>query len=510
MSDTPNPFPGGPDGPDGPDPEKLQEMLRRMMAGEDVQNDPELAKMFSSMGLEGVDPGMMQMLQSQLQAMMSGSADGSFNVDLATDIARKSVAAQGDSSVSEATRRDVTQVVQVADLWLDEVTDMPAVGSVRALSRSEWVEQTMPVWKHLVDPVATGVGGAIQRAMRQQMRDFPGGELPPELGLPPGMSAEAMMSQMEPMIARMSSGMFGAQVGQALGALAGELVSGSEVGLPLVPGNPVTMLPANVAAFAEGVQIDPGEVHLYLAVREAARVRLFSEVAWLEPALIAAVQTYAGDISIDTDGIERAVSEADMSNPQSLQDALQGSLFTPEPSEAQQRALVQLERLLALVEGWVETVTRAAVTPHLPHADALAESVRRRRASGGPAERLFAQLVGLELRPRRMREAATLFATLEEQQDAAARDSVWDHPDHAPSAEDLENPAAYVARRTGGEEAAPPERDEMDDELERLLDQGRAELAAEQEPETGEQTPGGAPSEDDDTKDDDDGKGTTA
>ena len=63
----------------------------------------------------------------------------------------------------------------------------------------------------------------------------------------------------------------------------------------------------------------------------------------------------------------------------------------------------------------MDAVVTAASTA-LPSAAALRETVRRRRATGGPAEQTFATLVGLELRPRRLREAAALWEEL-----AAAR-----------------------------------------------------------------------------------------
>lgn len=92
-----------------------------------------------------------------------------------------------------------------------------------------------------------------------------------------------MMDQVEPMLGKMSGSVFALQTGQAVAGLAGEVLSGTEVGLPLVDGNPVVMLPSNITAFAEGLGVDAGEVHLYLAVREAARVRLFESVPWLSP-----------------------------------------------------------------------------------------------------------------------------------------------------------------------------------------------------------------------------------
>ncbi|WP_238999402.1 zinc-dependent metalloprotease, partial [Segeticoccus rhizosphaerae] len=407
MPDTPTPPPSGrPD--DEPD---FEAMLRSLLGDTD---NPDVAKALGAMGLDQSDPATMGMISAQLKAMFSGEG-GAFNVEMAHDVARKTVSAAGDSSVSAAMVRDVTQVAQVASLWLDEVTDLgaPSAG-VHAWSRAEWVEQTMPVWQQLVQPVAEGVSSAIQSAMKEQLGGL-GGEglpgMPP--GLPPGMDPSALMGQMEPMIARMSGSMFGMQVGQAVGTLAADLVTGTEVGLPLVPDHAVVVLPANVQAFAEGLSVDAGEVHLYLVVREAARVRLFAGVPWLGPQLIAAVQAYARDIRIDTEGISSAITSVDPSDPAAMQEALAGSLFTPEPSAAQQSALRRLETYLALVEGWVDVVTERATSRHLPHVAALGEAVRRRRASGGPAERVFSQLVGLELRPRRMRDAANLWAALE-------------------------------------------------------------------------------------------------
>jgi Zincin-like metallopeptidase len=70
--------------------------------------------------------------------------------------------------------------------------------------------------------------------------------------------------------------------------------------------------------------------------------------------------------------------------------------------------------------------------------------MRRRRATGGPAERTFASLVGLELRPRRLREAATLWRLLTERRGADARDDVWAHPDLLPTSDDLDDPSGWV------------------------------------------------------------------
>ena len=432
---------------------------------------PQMREALESMGLGSLDPAQLQQMRAQMEMLLGGGGadEGPVNSELAHDVARQVVAASGDTSIGGDTRRDVEQVVQVASLWLDQVTDFPRPdGPARALSRAEWVEATLPVWQRLTTPVAQGLQTAMGTAMQQQLGQLGQEGMPQIPGLPPGMNPAALMGQMEPMIRRMSASMFGGQVGQAVGTLAGETLSGTEVGIPLMDDESVAVLPANISEFAEGLEVDAGEVHLYLAVREAARVRLFAAVPWLGPQLLTAVEEYARDIRINTEGIEEAVRSADPQDPEAMQAALGEGLFAVEPSAAQQAALGRLETLLALVEGWVDVVTARATEPHLPHADALAEAVRRRRATGGPAEKTFASLVGLELRPRRMRDAANLWSAIEAAGGQDGRDQAWGHPDVAPTAADLDDPLGYAERRAAQESDLSI----SDEDIERLLSSG--------------------------------------
>ncbi len=453
MPDTP--LPREPEEPD------LSKLIEQLLGD---PGNPALAKALEQMGIDRLDPATLGMVTAQLRALFETAPTDGINLALCLDIARKTVAATGDSIVSGPQSRGVLDAVQVAGLWLDPVTNFAtqAMGG-HAWSRAEWVEATMDTWGQLVAPVADGVNAAVTAAMRRQFDRLGPEELPAIPGLPAGADPAAMMAGLQPMMARMSGSMFGAQIGQAVGALAGEILTATEVGLPLVRGGSVGLIPANIAAFAEGLEIDAAQVQLYLAVREAARVRLFENAAWLGPQLMVAVQAYARDISIDTDAIEAKLATIDPTDPESMQQALSDSLFSPTPSDAQRAALARLETLLALVEGWVDVVSDRATQAHLPQAAALGEAVRRRRASGGPAEHLFSQLVGLQLRPRRLRDAANLFAALENAGGAQARDAAWGHPDVAPTAADLDDPLGYVERHTTGAGS------DLDDALAKIL-----------------------------------------
>jgi putative hydrolase len=203
-----------------------------------------------------------------------------------------------------------------------------------------------------------------------------------------------------------------------------------------------------VAAFGAGLSVDDDEVRLFLALREAAHQRLFGHVPWLRSRLLGAVEDYARGIKVDASALRDAAAQIDPSNIEALSEALSGAaLFQPEDTPEQKAALARLETVLALVEGWVATVVTAAAKDRLPHSDALAEAIRRRRATGGPAERTFATLVGLELRPRRLREAALIWQGLTEARGIAGRDAIWAHPDLLPTADDFDDPEAFAHGR---------------------------------------------------------------
>jgi putative hydrolase len=366
--------------------------------------------------------------------LMSWSG-GPVNWDLARDVATES-AGESDLMIGPAQTQAVSESLRLADLWLDGVTPLPTgIRTTEAWSRKRWVQATLPVWSTLADPVAARVVDALSAL------SAPGGDLASQL--PPEMAA--MSGQLGGIFRQIGGAMFGSQVGQAIGMLATEAVSSTDIGLPLGPEGVAALVPTNVAVFGEGIGVPTDEVRLYLALREAAHHRLFGHVPWLRSHLLALVDEYARGISVDMSAIESAVADLDPTNPEALQSALAGGLFEPQATPAQQASLERLETALALVEGWVDEVVDAAASAHLPGAGALRETTRRRRAAGGPAEQAFATLVGLELRPRRLRDAATLWSMLAEARGIDGRDAVWAHPDLMPGTSDLDDPAAYVS-----------------------------------------------------------------
>ncbi|MBB5633871.1 putative hydrolase [Cryobacterium mesophilum] len=434
------------------DPEDdLRELLRGFLSG-DSDIDP--SKLAGVAGLPG-DPAQIAQLMSKLQDALQNSGDG-INWGLALEQA-KAVAGHQRTPSLPAERSALEQAFHVAALWLDDVTFISEITSTpRLISRTEWVTATMPIWTQLAEPVATSIADALTRVLHEQS--------PEDMG--------DMIAGASKLMRNVGGTLFAMQLGQAVGQLSTEVVSGGDVGIPLLGGDDgsadgaiqAAIIPQNLDAFGAGLDIELEQVRLYLAVRELAHARLFRHAKWLRLQMLTSITEIARGISIDTTRLESLVEDFDPSNTESLQRAVsQGELLAPK-NEQQLAALARLETTLALIEGWVDVVTADATT-RLPKSGAIAETVRRRRASGGPAESAISTLVGLELRPRRLREAAAMWQQLTDAVGAERRDALWSHPDLIPSSEDIDDPAALIARITNPDQ----EPDDVDRAIEELL-----------------------------------------
>lgn len=398
-------------------------------------------------GFTGGQMPDMNALMGQMQKMFTPH-EGNVNFDVVKEVARHALAAAGpDPSPNTHQIGAVDDAVRLAELWLDSATSLPAgTSNTAAWSKAEWVEATADTWQQLVEPIAGNVVKAMASAIPEE--------------------AKAMAGPLLGMLTQAGSAMFSQQIGQALAALAGEVASSTDVGLPLGPTGVAAILPDGVKKFGAGLEQSDADVMLYITLRECAHHRLFTFAGWLRPALIGAIEEFGRGTTIDISAIEAQIQSLDPSRPEEIQEALTGGLFEPVRTAAQQAALDRLESLLAFIEGWVDEVVSQATKERMPSAAALGEAIRRRRGAGGPAEQTFASLVGLELRPRRLRDANTLWAALRDRQGPEARDAVWAHPDLMPGSADLDDPLGFAQGEMADESSA-----DFDAALNQLLDE---------------------------------------
>jgi putative hydrolase len=372
----------------------------------------------------------------------NGGKDGRDEVlSLATarDTARKFVSAQGLKPLGTKDLSVVASAFEISEIWLNEATAFPATGlTPTAASRMDWVDQTMSGWHKTIEPLAAGLSSAITDLMDQAMNS----QAPdPAEGQPP-------IEMITMMLRSFIGTMIATQLGQSIGTLATSVTGAHDVGLPLLDPAQAIVIPENIENWATDLEIAKSEVFIFHALREGAVARLFANNPWLVSYIQSAVVEYGKGIHIDIDAIQRQAQEAfegmqeGVGEGEAISFALDNGIFTPEESPAQKSALLKLETVLALIDGWSDEVTALAAGDRIPSIEQLRESHRRRRAASSPAQQLFSSMLGLQVSPKLTREASAFWKKIREVKSVGERDQIWSGL--LPPADDLLDPEKFL------------------------------------------------------------------
>jgi putative hydrolase len=482
VSDVPD-RPGGQDPFEGLPPE-LRAMLEQLGGPEGLAAAQEqLAGLLGGLGGAGGLGGLL----GGLAAPTGGPVDWT----LATRVALQ-VAADGDRASTEDERARARQAVELAEHWLD-ATPLPAppdAGQVVVGSRQEWVDAAVGALRPLVEPVARAGTDALIALAREQFGQLSeelgeGGELPPIPGLeglPPGFTqliGQMMSGDPAEMLRPAGAAIAGLQAGQVIGQLARQLFGAYELGIPTAPRAQAHHLAVNVAEAFEGYDVDPTEVAVALALHETALRRLYHAVPWLEAHVQSLVARFAAGTRVDAERLRTMTDElmfgVDPEDPEALRSAMErAASFRIEPTADQLRVLERLQGVVCLVGAWARHEVARAVEGRLPGLPRIDEVLRRRRATRGDGEELLAGLLGLDLKPDDESVGERFVAAVEAALGPAGLRRALAHPENLPDAEELADPARWLAR-TADELDVPDDASELFGELDSAPHEGTAE-----------------------------------
>lgn len=417
-------------------------------------NFGDIFQQFSSMGLN---------LQGLMSALSGQKSPAALSREMIRDISKKFLSAHGDLPVSIADLTATQEAMNIADLWLNEATVFPPMplSDNCALSRRDWIDSTLAGWEEIARPLVEGMSDAMSGMLKENLgesgislNDL--GEGVPGFNLP-GMNPSGMQipqSLLATIMGTFMSSLISTQLGQTIGNLSTTVTGSNDVALPLSKEIRPALIPQNVMNWGSGLGIDENEVRIYLALRELAAARLFVSAPWLRDYIKNAIASYGKGIRVDITAITEQAQEAmnsgdlDPANPDSLTLALTGGMFTPEETPTQKAALENLETVLALIDGWIDAVVTMAAANRLPSLIQLRETQQRRRATKSPTQELFATLVGLEVSPRRTREASSFWEKVVELKDIKSRDEIWDESFLLPRGDQLQDAEGFLKSRT--------------------------------------------------------------
>ena len=410
-----------------------------------------LLKQFSEMG---VDPNALAGAKSFLESMQSASKSGEQSLITTSslrEIAKNIITANGDLPIGTIDQERLSQSLMIANTWLDSEILFPAsaLPNQSAWSKRDWLDATVSSWQLLFEPLALGMADALSDVISSSTS-----QLPIEFAGSENQSPQ-QQEAMKQMLARLLRGFMGTliatQLGQGVGSLANSITGANDVAIPLLAADSgAHLIPQNITEWSTGLGIDPEQVAIYLALREAAAARLFANNSWLAGYIKEVITAYGSGISIDVESITRqaeqamASGEIDINNPASLNIALNAGLFTPQQTPAQELALTKLEMVLALIEGWIDHVIPQVAQERIPSFNALIENSRRRRATASPMQQLFANLLALEVSPRKMPEASAFWGEVKTLRGSDGRDRCWEDPAFLPMPGDLNDVKAFL------------------------------------------------------------------
>jgi putative hydrolase len=411
-----------------------------------------MMRQFKEMGLdpaaiEGAMAGAKTFFDSA-QSIAGNPNQSLIAINSLRDIARKVIASTGENPIGTSDQKRVLDALAIANTWLDSEILFPSAEAnlQPAWSKRDWLDSSLLTWQQMIEPLAVGMADALANVMNGAQEG-----LPVELAGLENQSAEQQKAMKE-MLARLLRSFMGSlianQLGQSIGAIANNITGANDAAIPLSSG--AHLIPQNIAQWSQGLGLPEAEVDIYLALREVSAARLFASTPWLASYIRDAITTYGKGISIDVEAIQRQAEEAmgredfDINNPQSLTIAIDKGLFTPQQTPAQEFALTKLEMALALIEGWIDHVISQVGAERIPSFNALIENSRRRRAVNSPMQQLFATLLGLEVSPRKMREAALFWSEVKTLRGSDGRDRCWEDPAFLPMPNDLKDVAAFL------------------------------------------------------------------
>lgn len=377
----------------------------------------------------GFDFNQLGEMLSRLGRAFSSGGDGS---SLSPETVRELANVRDDGATTSEIINQSLDALRVADLWLDRNVAFSAPQLPgQTWRRTQWIDGTVQTWCAVVDPLSNSLGNAVGSALSSEVE--------------PAMAG--IFAQMNEMMKKIGGIMFATQLGEALKGAANSVTGAGDVGIPLIEPVRAILIPENALKYADGLNIPFTEVLHYLALRESAAARLFVHNSWLREAIIESVRTYSAGIHVDIAKVQGDFEQLS-GDPQAINDAIQNGLFAPEESDAQRSALKKLELMVALIEGWIDEISAQAAGAQLPNIQSLREMSRRRRATEGPLQKIFASLIGLEVSPRLSRDAANFFRIQGDLHGIEYRDGLWESLGTLPLAEELAAPENFRAGRS--------------------------------------------------------------
>jgi putative hydrolase len=337
-----------------------------------------------------------------------------------------------EANVGPELRFAYEDLARIARMHVADVIGVSrTLGEVRVVTRSQWATETLEAYRHLFTEMAASLGRAAETG------DDPSG-------------GDPMVSMMAGLSRMMAPAMLGMSIGSMVGRLATSAFGSHDLPIPRQPST-VTLVPANIEAFAAEWEIPIDEMRLWVLAHEIAGYTLF-ESTHVRDALSDLVRQHAGGFKPDASSVTDKLTSLDDEAADPIA-ALQQALSDPElllgavtsPEQRELRPL--LDALVAVVIGYTDWVVDA-VAVRLVGGAALriAEAVRRQRIETSANDVFVEQLLGIRIGESQVARGKAFVQGVVDRAGDDGLLPLLERPDALPTPNEVDAPGLWLAR----------------------------------------------------------------
>lgn len=247
--------------------------------------------------------------------------------------------------------------------------------------------------------------------------------------------------------------LLGAQVGALTGMLSQRVLGQYDIALLGDPPPPrLLLLAPNLAIAARNMSLDRDELVLWVSIHEITHAVQFTGAPWLRDHLGAMLRKLIDglDVSLLGDSASARFSLPPVPDPGQLRElferARRGELLRITLGDERWALVERMQATMSLIEGHAEHTMDAVGADFLPSLPKLRRAMTRRRESRGLPWRVLERLLGLELKLRQYDVGRRFCDAVVADGGPAALARAWRAPEMLPSADELGDPAAWLAR----------------------------------------------------------------
>jgi len=205
----------------------------------------------------------------------------------------------------------------------------------------------------------------------------------------------------------------------------------------------------NITATQQQMDVDAHDFRLWVCLHEETHRVQFTAVPWLRDHLLAEIGAFIEATELDPEQLRGMLGEGLRRAGELIRGDSDGGLVDLVTGPAQRAVIERITAVMSLLEGHADVVMDGVGPEVVPSVAAIRTKFNQRRKGASPLDVLLRRLLGLEAKMKQYADGAVFVNAVIDKVGMDGFNAVWSSPQTLPSAAEIADPAAWVARVHG-------------------------------------------------------------